>query len=186
MKRSVNRHSALFLLFEGWDYGNSVQKERPTSAADSAQVSDLRSTSFAAVSTSRSSASFASASSSSSAFASFSVSPRFSSQFQFFVRPLSGGSTLVLRANSDNSVESIHKKICTSTKIPVFEQQLIYRGKQLQCDQTLAECGILKDAILKLVGRMRSTSHPQAWQFIDDMVWKIFELCKSKTLQPSA
>nr|GLL46768.1 E3 ubiquitin-protein ligase UPL5-like [Ipomoea trifida] len=109
-----------------------------------------------------------------------------SAQFQFFVRALSGGSTLVLRANSDDSVESIHKKICTSTKIPVFEQQLIYRGKQLQCDQTLAECDILKDAILKLVGRMRSTSHPQAWQFIDDMVWKIFELCKSKTLQPSA
>nr|GMD15893.1 E3 ubiquitin-protein ligase UPL5 [Ipomoea batatas] len=120
----------------------------PTSAPDSAQVSDLRSTSAAAVSTSRSSASFAAASSSSSAFASFSVLP--------------------------------------STKIPVFEQQLIYRGKQLQCDQTLAECGILKDVILKLVGRMRSTSHPQAWQFIDDMVWKIFELCKNKTLQSSA
>nr|GMD06985.1 E3 ubiquitin-protein ligase UPL5 [Ipomoea batatas] len=157
----------------------------PTSAADSAQESDFRSSSAADVSTSRSSASFAAASESSSAFASFSVLPKFSGQFQFFVRPLSGGSTLVLRANSDDLVESIHDKICTSTKIPVFEQRLIYRGKQLQCDQTLAECGIQKDAILELVGRMRSTSHPQAWQFIDDMVWKIFELCKSKTLLPT-
>nr|GMD75168.1 E3 ubiquitin-protein ligase UPL5-like [Ipomoea batatas] len=49
----------------------------PTSAADSAQVSDLRSTSAVTVSTSRSSASFAAASSSSSAFASFHVAEVF-------------------------------------------------------------------------------------------------------------
>nr|GMD81388.1 hypothetical protein Iba_chr13eCG11130 [Ipomoea batatas] len=56
----------------------------PTSAADSAQVFDLRSTSAAAVSTSRSSVSFAAASSSSSAFASFRVAEVFYTKIPVF------------------------------------------------------------------------------------------------------
>ncbi|CAH9081655.1 unnamed protein product [Cuscuta epithymum] len=155
----------------------------PTSLTDSPHLSHFRSSASSEVSTSQSSSSFSAASSSS--ITSFSGLSRCPGPVQFFVRLLCGGSTLVLEAYPDDSVESIHEKIHSITGIPVFEQRLIYRGKQLQWEQTLAECGIQKDAGLQLVGRMRSTGHPQAWQFMDDMVSAILELYKSQNPQPT-
>uniref|UniRef100_A0A5B7A4B3 HECT-type E3 ubiquitin transferase n=1 Tax=Davidia involucrata TaxID=16924 RepID=A0A5B7A4B3_DAVIN len=107
-------------------------------------------------------------------------STRSISGLQFFVRTISHGNTLVLHANSQDTVKSIHERIQSITGIPVIEQRLIYRGKQLQWEQSLAECSIQNDAGLHLVGRMRSTGHPRAWQLIDDMVWSICRQCKSK------
>lgn len=65
------------------------------------------------------------------------------------------------------------------TGIPVMEQRLIYKGKQLQWEQSLAECSIENDSGLHLVGRMRSTRHPRTCQLINDMVSFICRLCKS-------
>ncbi|XP_074357602.1 E3 ubiquitin-protein ligase UPL5 [Apium graveolens] len=103
-----------------------------------------------------------------------------SSRLQFFVRMISGGNTLVFQANCFDTVKSVHERIYNITGIPVIEQRLIYRGKQLQWEKTLAECCIQKDAGLQLVGRMRSTDHPQAWQVIDSMVSTICRMCKGE------
>lgn len=104
------------------------------------------------------------------------------SHIQFFVRMMSGANTLVMKAYPEDSVRSIHERIQSMKGIPVFEQRLIYRGKQLQWEQTLAECSIQNDAILQLVGRMRSTEHPQAWQVINDMVSVVYRLCRGENV----
>ncbi|KAL2473438.1 E3 ubiquitin-protein ligase [Forsythia ovata] len=96
---------------------------------------------------------------------------------QFFVRILSNH-TLVLHADCTTTIKYIHEQIESITGIPVIEQRLIYRGKQLQWEQTLAECKIQNDAGLQLVGRMRSTEHPQAWQLVNDIIFLIFHLYK--------
>ncbi|OIT28105.1 PREDICTED: E3 ubiquitin-protein ligase UPL5-like [Nicotiana attenuata] len=98
---------------------------------------------------------------------------------QFFVRLFPGGKTLVIQAHSTDLVESIHYKIMRITGIPTADQRLIYKGKQLQSEQTLANCGIQKDESMQLVGRMRSTDHPQAWQLINDLVSLIFDILRS-------
>ncbi|XP_042027823.1 E3 ubiquitin-protein ligase UPL5-like isoform X1 [Salvia splendens] len=112
-----------------------------------------------------------------------SPSPLFRSSsrpLQFFVRILSDR-TLVLRADPSDTVESIHGKIQAITGIPEFEQSIIYSGRQLQFDQTLAECKVQNDASLYLVGRMRSTGHPKAWKLINNVIKLIFKLCGSKS-----
>ncbi|XP_068668306.1 E3 ubiquitin-protein ligase UPL5-like isoform X1 [Aristolochia californica] len=103
----------------------------------------------------------------------------------FFVRMISGGNTVVVHANSDDSIESVHEQIRQMTGIPIIEQRLIYRGKQLSWDQTLAECGVQNDAGLQLVGRMRSTEHPRAWQLVNDTVSAICRLCRGPDVSPS-
>ncbi|CAI9279953.1 unnamed protein product [Lactuca saligna] len=101
-------------------------------------------------------------------------------RIQFFVRMISEGKTLVLHGKPEDKVKLIHEKIQAATGIPMVEQRLIYRGRQLQWDYSLAECKINNDAGLQLVGRMRSTEHPQAWQLIDDLVSTIYRLCKGE------
>ncbi|XP_021619211.1 E3 ubiquitin-protein ligase UPL5 isoform X2 [Manihot esculenta] len=105
---------------------------------------------------------------------------RSASRLQFFIRMISDGNHIVIHANSDDTVKSLHERIQAITGIPVIEQRLIYRGKQLQWEQSLAECSIQNDAGLHLVGRMRSTKHPQTCQVIDDIVSFISRLCKTE------
>lgn len=107
-------------------------------------------------------------------------SSRSASSLQFFVRMISEGHTLVMRANYDDTVKSVHESIQVITRIPVIEQRLIYRGKQLEWEQTLSKCHIGNDSSLQLVGRMRSTEHPQAWQAIDDIVSSIWWRCRGE------
>ncbi|KAL6567544.1 hypothetical protein OROGR_001212 [Orobanche gracilis] len=103
---------------------------------------------------------------------------------QFFVRIFSDH-TIVLHADPCETIRSIHEKIQAITGIPIIEQRLIYRGKQLQWEQTLADCQVQNDAGLHLVGRMRSTDHPQAWQLINEVVSLIFYHCKDNPASPS-
>jgi E3 ubiquitin-protein ligase NEDD4 len=60
---------------------------------------------------------------------------------------------------------------------------LIFRGKQLQWEQTIAQCGIQRDVSLELVGRIRSTEHPQAWQVVNDMVSVVYDLCRQQPVE---
>ncbi|XP_010252668.1 PREDICTED: E3 ubiquitin-protein ligase UPL5-like isoform X2 [Nelumbo nucifera] len=108
-----------------------------------------------------------------------------SSRLHFFVRMISGGNTIVIHANSEDSVESVHEQIRKMTGIPTTEQRLIYRGKQLQWEQSLAECSIQNDAGLQLVGRMRSTEYPRTWQVINDLVSSICRLCQGDSIRSS-
>ncbi|CAB4275653.1 unnamed protein product [Prunus armeniaca] len=113
-------------------------------------------------------------------------STRSRAMLQFFIRTMSGGNNLVIQAYAHDTVKSLHERIQTITGIPVFEQRLIYRGKQLQWEQSLAECSIQNDASLQLVGRLRSTDHPQAWQVLEDIVTTAFRLCRGEVVhEPS-
>ncbi|KAF5199104.1 E3 ubiquitin-protein ligase upl5-like [Thalictrum thalictroides] len=103
-----------------------------------------------------------------------------SKTLHFFVRLVSGGNTIVIHANSDDSVESVHEQIRKLTGIPLFEQGLVYRGRQLQWEQTLEECFIENDAGLHLIGRMRSTEFPKSWQVVNDLLSSIRRLCKGE------
>ncbi|KAJ9558015.1 hypothetical protein OSB04_012629 [Centaurea solstitialis] len=69
--------------------------------------------------------------------------------FHFFVR-LIDSKTLVLRGNPQDEVFSIHENLQSITGIPVSEQRLVYGRTQLQCNRTLSECMITKDAELHL------------------------------------
>lgn len=109
---------------------------------------------------------------------------RSSNSLQFFVRMISRGNTIVIHANSHDSVESVHQQITRITGIPVFVQRLLYRGKQLQWDQTLAHCCIENDAGLQLVSRMRSTQFPKTWQVIDDLVSSLLRLSALQNQNP--
>ncbi|PQQ00778.1 E3 ubiquitin-protein ligase UPL5 [Prunus yedoensis var. nudiflora] len=113
-------------------------------------------------------------------------STRSRAMLQFFIRTMSGGNNLVIQAYAHDTVKSLHERIQTITGIPVFEQRLIYRGKQLQWEHSLAECSIQNDASLQLVGRLRSTDHPQAWQVLEDIVTTAFRLCRGEVVhEPS-
>ncbi|KAM6585610.1 hypothetical protein CsatB_012612 [Cannabis sativa] len=107
------------------------------------------------------------------------------SRLQFFIRMISEGKNLVITADADDTVKSLHDRILSITGIPLSDQRLIYRGKLLQWEQSLAECSIQNDAGLQLVGRMRSTVHPHAWQLIDDMISMVCRLCRGEMI-PSA
>ncbi|KAJ6869956.1 hypothetical protein NC652_035762 [Populus alba x Populus x berolinensis] len=122
----------------------------------------------------------ASASSSTTDFPSTPSPPRRSqSRLQFFIRMISDGTHIVITANLTDSVKSLHERIRVMTGIPVIEQRLIYKGKQLQYENKLSDYSIEKDSILHLVGRMRSTRHPRTCQLINDMVSYICRICKS-------
>ncbi|KAB1214966.1 E3 ubiquitin-protein ligase UPL5 [Morella rubra] len=113
-------------------------------------------------------------------------STRSESRLQFFIRTIPDGKTRVIQAYSHDTVRSVHEKIQLVTGIPVHEQRLIYRGKQLQWERSLAECSIQNDAGLQLVGRMRSTEHPHAWQVVDDIVSVVCRLCRGETISTAA
>ncbi|KAK7245949.1 hypothetical protein RIF29_40803 [Crotalaria pallida] len=142
---------------------NSVVSDScaPPSTAVSARVSDARSSSDACSSA-------------------HSESTRYNSRLQFFVKMMS--KTVVMHACPQDSVRSIHERIERITGIPIMEQCLIYRGKQLQWEKTLSECAIQNDANLQMVGRMRSTLHPQAWVVVDEMVSLLWRLCRGEAV----
>ncbi|XP_010539581.1 PREDICTED: E3 ubiquitin-protein ligase UPL5-like [Tarenaya hassleriana] len=105
-----------------------------------------------------------------------------STRLQFFVRMMSVGKTIVVQADKNDTVEHLHRRIELMTGIPMIEQRLIYRGKQLRYELSLGDYDIEKDALLNLVGRMRSTEHPLAWQVIDDMISNVCRMCRGEPL----
>lgn len=98
-------------------------------------------------------------------------------KLQFFVRTILDGRSIVLQARLNDTVDSIHRMIQSRTGLPSYEQRLIYWGKQLQQDQTLADYNVTNDAMLHLVGRMRSTALPRSWRIVNDLVSIICLLC---------
>ncbi|KAF1890767.1 hypothetical protein Lal_00043147 [Lupinus albus] len=112
-----------------------------------------------------------------------SQSTRYESRLQFFVRMIS--KTVVMHAFPQDSVKSIHERIELMTGIPIVEQRLIYRGKQLRWEQTLYECAIENDTNIQMVCRMKSTRHPQGWKLVDEMVSIIWRLCRRETVHDS-
>lgn len=105
-----------------------------------------------------------------------------STRLQLFVRMMSGGKTIVIHADKNDTVEKLHQRIELKTKIPVIEQRIIYEGKQLQFEHSLSHYSIEQDASLHLVGRMQSTEHPVAWQTIDDIMYTVSRMYRGENV----
>ncbi|CAH8297029.1 unnamed protein product [Eruca vesicaria subsp. sativa] len=94
-----------------------------------------------------------------------------STRLQLFVRMMSGGKTMVIHAEKNDTVLELLARTSLKTKIPVMEQRVIYKGKQLEDQHSLSYYSIEQDSSLHLVGRMRSTAHPVACQVVDDIMY---------------
>ncbi|CAD6224446.1 unnamed protein product [Miscanthus lutarioriparius] len=86
------------------------------------------------------------------------ASPR---EVHFFVRA-TDSRTIAMHAGWDDTVGAVldHLGACGYGR----DLRLVYAGRQLAPEATLAELRLLPDSTLHLLARLRSTQHPHAWQ----------------------
>ena len=134
------------------------RREAPDHALQASSKAPVMTTHAGGASSSSSSAGAAGASSSSSSAAFYAPPPR---RLHFFVRA-TDSKTIAIHAAADDTVAAVlaHLADCGYGR----DLRLLYAGRQLQPEATVASLGLAPDSTLQLAARLRSTPHPKAWQ----------------------